>query len=323
MQAATAIWVALSAWFVLTAFAGAYVAFDAFRRTPEMTVMKWGWVLVTLYTGPVGAALYVLSCQEPRPGGHEDFVRPLWKQALGSTVHCLAGDATGIIAAAAITMALGLRMWQDLVAEYVFGFAFGLLIFQALFMRDMLGGSYRTAVRRSFLPELLSMNAVMAGMIPVMVVLMTRDMRSMEPGSLHFWGVMSLSTLAGMIVAYPVNVWLVAAGLKHGMGTVRVLGEGGHTLHAERMRPASASSSPATPLAHPEHAAPTTGVAATTAQIAAVATLSFIILGAGVLLAALGGDLTMRGSMAEHAAPPASADSTRAPQRMPMDMTRH
>lgn len=319
MSSTTAIQLAVVAWFGLTALAVAYVGYDAFRRTPEMTVMKWGWVLVTLYTGPVGGALYVLSCQEPRAGAHEDFVRPLWKQALGSTVHCLAGDATGIIAAAAITMALGLQMWQDLVAEYVFGFAFGLLIFQALFMRDMLGGSYRTAVRRSFLPELLSMNAVMAGMVPVMVVLMTRDMRSMDPGSLRFWGVMSLATLAGLIVAYPVNVWLVAVGLKHGMGTVRVLGEGGHSLHAEEAQLAPVSLTPA----HRDHAASEAGIRATTAQIAAVATLSVVLLGAGVLVAAVGGDLMMPGSMTGHAPAPSSTDSTRAREGAPMDMTRH
>lgn len=130
---------ALVAWFALTALSAAYVAWDAFRRNPEMTVMKWGWVLVTLYTGPIGAAVYVLSCQEPRPGTHERFVAPLWKQGVGSTVHCMAGDATGIIVGAAVTMALGLRMWQDVIGEYAFGFAFGLFIFQALFTRQMFG----------------------------------------------------------------------------------------------------------------------------------------------------------------------------------------
>ena len=45
---------------------------------------------------------------------------------------------------------------------------------------------------------------------------------------------MSLATVVGAIVAYPVNVWLVATGMKHGMGTVRALGKGGHTLAVER-----------------------------------------------------------------------------------------
>lgn len=231
---ATLVDVILVTWFAMTLLSAAYVAWDAFANNPEMAVMKWGWLLVTLYTGPVGAAMYVLSCKEPRPGAHEAFVIPTWKQALGSSIHCMAGDATGIIAAATVTMALGLPMWFDTISEYVFGFAFGLLIFQALFMKDMLGGSYAQAVRRSFLPEWLSMNAVMAGMVPVMVILMTRDMAAMYPTSLRYWGVMSLASLAGFALAYPVNWWLVAAGLKHGMGTVRALGKGGHSLAAER-----------------------------------------------------------------------------------------
>lgn len=146
----------------------------------------------------------------------------------------MAGDATGIIVAAAITMALGLPMWLDVISEYVFGFAFGLLIFQSLFMKNMMGGSYMSALRRSFMPEWLSMNAVMAGMIPTMVILMSKDMTSMEATSIRFWGVMSLATLVGLVVAYPVNVWLVATGLKHGMGTVRALGKGGHGMDVEK-----------------------------------------------------------------------------------------
>ena len=225
-------------WFLLAGLSAAYVAGDAFANNPELTVMKWGWILVTLYTGPVGAALYILSCKPAVPSEHADFVRPMWKQALGSTIHCLAGDATGIIVAATITMALGLPMWVDTLSEYVFGFAFGLLIFQALFMRDMLGGSYVRALRASFMPEWLSMNTVMAGMIPTMVILMSRDMRAMEPISLRYWGVMSFATLVGLVVAYPVNWWLVANGLKHGMGTTRALGKGGHSVATERARSA-------------------------------------------------------------------------------------
>lgn len=224
-------------WFALTALSVAYVAWDIFTKTPEMTVMKWGWVLVTLYMGPISLVLYVLSCKEPTPGTHEEFVRPLWKQAVGSTVHCAAGDATGIIIAAVITATLGLPMGIDLVTEYVFGFAVGLLVFQALFMRSMLGGSYVGAIRRTFLPEWLSMNTMMAGMFPAMVVLMMgRDMRAMEPSEPIFWATMSVAVVIGFTTAYPINMWLVSVGLKHGMGTVRALGKGGHSLATERER---------------------------------------------------------------------------------------
>lgn len=225
------------AWLILALLSTMYVAWDAFTRNPELKVMRWGWVLVTLYMGPIALALYVLSCREPAPGTHEAFIKPLWKQGIGSTVHCVAGDATGIILAAAVTGLLGLPMGVDLLIEYVFGFAFGLLIFQALFMKDMLGGSYARAVRKSFLPEWLSMNVMMAGMFPTMMVLMMgRDMRAMQPEQPLFWAVMSLAVVVGFFVAFPLNVWLVWANLKHGMGTVRALGAGGHSLEAERIR---------------------------------------------------------------------------------------
>jgi hypothetical protein len=248
--------VILIGWFALTATSVAYVAWDAYFNNPELTIMKWGWVLVTLYLGPIGFFLYILSCKEPFPGTHEQFVTPLWKQGLGSTIHCVAGDATGIIVAATITGLLGLPMGIDLGIEYVAGFGFGLFIFQALFMKDMMGGSYSAALRHSLLPEWLSMNFMMAGMFPTMVVLMMgRDMRAMEPTQLVFWGAMSAAVLVGLMVAYPVNVWMVQKGLKHGMGTQRALGKGGHSLEVEREQRASPASQPSAeaPAAHGGH----------------------------------------------------------------------
>ncbi|MBZ9884347.1 DUF4396 domain-containing protein [Mesorhizobium sp. CA10] len=212
----------LVAWFVLAAASTLYVGFDQYRNNPEPVVMKWGFILVTLYMGPLGLLLYVLADKEPRPGEHEAFTKPLWKQGIGSTIHCVAGDATGIILAAVVTATLGLPMWLDLIVEYLAGFAFGLFIFQSLFMKSMMGGSYWENVKKSFLPEFISMNFMMAGMAPVMSFLMMgRDMRAMEPTELLFWGVMSLGVIAGFTLAYPANVWLVARGLKHGLMTER------------------------------------------------------------------------------------------------------
>jgi hypothetical protein len=230
----TAVDGALTLWFALTLPSVLLAAYDLATRTPAMRVMKWGWVLVVLYTGPIGLLVYLLSCREPLAGTHREFVAPLWKQAVGSTIHCVEGDATGIIAGAVIALGLRLPRTLDLVLEYAAGFAFGLFIFQALFMKVMMGGSYVRAVRRTLLPEWLSMNVLMAGMIPVMVSLMARDPSATEPTGLRFWGVMSLAILVGAVAAYPVNVWLVGRGLKHGMGTVEVLGRGGHRHEVER-----------------------------------------------------------------------------------------
>lgn len=216
----------LIAWFVLALGSTAYVAWDQLRNNPEPVVMKWGFILVTLYMGPIGLLLYVMADKEPHPGGHEEFIKPLWKQGVGSTIHCVAGDATGIILAAVITATLGLPMWLDLIVEYLAGFAFGLFIFQSLFMKNMMGGSYLENVKKSFMPEFISMNAMMAGMAPVMSLLMMgRDMRAMDPTELIFWGVMSLGVIAGFAIAYPVNVWMVSRKMKHGLMTQRDAGK--------------------------------------------------------------------------------------------------
>jgi manganese oxidase len=230
----------LIVWFILAGLSSIYVAVDQFRNNPEPSVMRWGFVLITLYMGPFGLLLYVLADKEPRPGTHETFISPLWKQGVGSTIHCVAGDATGIILAAVITASLGLPMWLDLIVEYLAGFSFGLFIFQSLFMKEMMGGSYWANVRKSFVPEFISMNFMMAGMAPVMSFLMMgRDMRAMEPTELLFWGVMSLGVMAGFTLAYPANVWLVKRNLKHGLMTERRPGSRfdlGHGRHQERKK---------------------------------------------------------------------------------------
>jgi hypothetical protein len=69
-------------------------AYDQWRNNPEPNVMRAGFVPVTLYMGPLGLLLYVLADKEPSPGTHEQFIKPLWKQGVGSTIHCVAGDAT-------------------------------------------------------------------------------------------------------------------------------------------------------------------------------------------------------------------------------------
>lgn len=299
--------VVLVVWFALSALSAMYVAWDAFTKSRELAVMKWAWILVTLFLGLIGAALYVLSCKGQRAVTHEAFVRPAWKQALGSTIHCVAGDTTGIIAAAVVTNALGLPMWLDVLVEYGLGFGFGLLIFQALFTRSMYGGSYGTALRRSFLPEWLSMNAMMAVMIPTMVILMSRDAAAMQPTSLRFWGVMSLGTLVSAIVAYPVNWWLVSVGLKHGMGTVAEIAPGGTLAlpDAGGQQARAAAPPDAETVAHrggvtqsgrpvaDDHDA-VAALAVTGPQLAAVGLLSLLALAGGVVVAALFGDFSMR-----------------------------
>ncbi len=212
-------------WFALTALAVAYVAYDQFKGGPEqkedslaMKTMRWGWVLVTLYTGPFGFIIYSLLHRAPARQTPEQSAPPLWQQAVESTIHCLAGDGTGILIAVVFMSWLRPQMGVELIVEYVVGFAMGLFLFQAPCMKSTFEGSYLRAVRGTFLPEILSMNAIMAGMIPIMIILMSRDKSAMAPTSVRFWGIMSLGFVVSTVTTFPVNRWLVERGLKHGMG---------------------------------------------------------------------------------------------------------
>jgi Domain of unknown function (DUF4396) len=207
-------------WFLLAAASLLFVAIDI-RTTPESQVMKWGFVLLTAYTGVIGAFLYALGCREPLPGLHERYTAAQWRQALGSTMHCVAGDGIGILAGAVLATSLGIAGTAEATPEYVLGFAFGWTIFQALFMRDMAGGSYLDALKGTFLSELLSMNLLMAGMMPTVMLLRRHIPAADNPTTPNFWFVMSMGLLVGFIIAYPMNWWLVANKLKHGMMTVR------------------------------------------------------------------------------------------------------
>jgi hypothetical protein len=210
-------------WFALTAMSVVFVAVDI-RSSPESPVLKWGVVLLTAYTGPIGAFLYVLGCREPLPGLHERYVAARWRQVLGSTMHCVAGDGVGILVGAVISSIFAIHGLGEVLLEYVLGFSFGWTIFQALFMLAEAGGSYKRSLARTFIPELVSMNLLMAGMVPTMMILKSQIGATASPASPAFWFVMSMALLAGFIVAYPINWWLVANHLKHGMMTVRPAG---------------------------------------------------------------------------------------------------
>jgi len=270
-------------WFMLAALALLFVAIDI-RSTPESPVLKWGFVLLTAYTGVFGAFLYVLGCREPLPGLHERYTAARWRQTLGSTMHCVAGDGLGILAGAVISSVVGIAGLVEVVVEYVLGFGFGWTIFQALFMRDSAGGSYRAALANTFVPELLSMNLLMAGMVPTVMTLRTVVKSANDPTTPNFWFVMSMGLLVGFVIAYPMNWWLVANHLKHGMMTVRptakLAGTADYGAHAgmEGMMEGMAG------MAHAGSGMPMGSGRPTRPPIPVMTLLSFLALAGGVAL---------------------------------------
>ena len=65
------------------------------------------------------------------------------------------------------------------------------------------------------------MNCLMGGMLPVSALAFQGNPDAHDPTQPLFWFRMSLALMVGALFAYPMNYWLVAHHLKHGMLTVR------------------------------------------------------------------------------------------------------
>ncbi|MDQ2971906.1 MAG: DUF4396 domain-containing protein [Pseudomonadota bacterium] len=186
----------------------------------------------------------------------------------------------GILAGAVVASVMHLTGVLDVALEYVLGFGFGWTIFQALFMRGEAG--YKAALRVTFFPELLSMNVLMAGMVPTMMVAMMHLPGAHDAAGPTFWFVMSMALLVGFVMAYPMNWWLVSRHLKHGMMTVRPSTEHEtHQAHDGMPAMSGKSSDAATPAAHAE----TGKVSRRT--LAGMSLLSFLLFAVGLGIAVL------------------------------------
>lgn len=206
----------LTLWFALTIISFVYVLWDQITNTPSLRIMTLAWALIIIYTGPLGFFLYLISCRQPMPKMHDEFIKDHWKQAVGSTIHCVAGDATAIIVMAGLLHFFEIPNGIEVIIEYVAAYLFGLFIFQAFFMRSMFP-TYLAAVKKTIFAETVSMNFFMAGMFPVIVYIKYHYPIASNPFLPYFWGMMSLATIIGFIFAYPINSWMVKKGIKHGM----------------------------------------------------------------------------------------------------------
>ncbi len=254
-------------WFALTIPFLIFVILDI-RSIPENPILKLGFVLVTAYAGVIGAFLYVVGCREPLPDLHERYVSAKWRQVLGSTIHCVAGDGIGILVGAVIGSVIHFSPFVDVAIEYSMGFLFGWAIFQSLFMRDMAGGSYRRSLVTTFIPELLSMNLLMTAMIPISTISLANIPGGHDPFGGVFWFIFSMALLEGLGMAYPMNWWLVSSHLKHGMMTVRP-----KTSDLESM------TSQHTDMHHMKEVYPSRGT------ISIMASISILALAAGITIA--------------------------------------
>ena len=150
--------------------------------------------------------------------------RPRWQSVVLSTLHCGAGctlaDIVGEWFLFFVPVAIGGSILAGTwVVDYLLALAFG-IGFQYAAIRGMERTLPRgEAIRRAAKADILSLTAWQAGMYGWMAVAIfaLNGGEAMPRTSFVFWLTMQIAMACGFLVALPVNILLIRAGIKKGM----------------------------------------------------------------------------------------------------------
>lgn len=149
--------------------------------------------------------------------------RPRWQPVVLSTLHCGAGctlaDIVGEWFLFFVPVAIGGSILAGTwVVDYLLALAFG-IGFQYAAIRGMERTLPRgEAIRRAAKADILSLTAWQAGMYGWMAVAIfaLNGGEAMPRTSFVFWFTMQVAMACGFLVALPVNILLIRAGIKKG-----------------------------------------------------------------------------------------------------------
>ncbi|WP_225813568.1 DUF4396 domain-containing protein [Streptomyces spinosus] len=194
----------------------------------KMWIMNLVYPITALYWGPVALWFYwVHGRKDAQPvieeRGQPDAERlPEWQVMSKAVSHCGAGCTLGDIVGEWIVFATGLTiagksLYADFVLDFVFAWTLG-VVFQYFTIAPMRDMSRAEGIRAAIKADTLSIVAFQVGLFLSMWVY--QDV-IFSPGlpktSAAYWMMMQVSMVIGFFTAWPVNAWLVRAGLKERM----------------------------------------------------------------------------------------------------------
>jgi len=220
-QAAPVVDRLLVAWFLLAAGSLIFLIWDLWRGTTAPWGIKLIWPLVVVFLGPLGLLAYLISYRQPGRSPSPRAALTTAKRALGSTSWSVAGNLAGGLLVIWILVnyaSIGAVLLLSLILIVALPFFMGLLIFRAIRWSATRDVRYRGALRRPPLAEVTSTNMVLAGVYPVVIILIDRWLEPWYPVGFGLtnpllWGILSLGAIAGALVAYPIHVWMIRRGL--------------------------------------------------------------------------------------------------------------
>lgn len=245
-------WVAL----VAGMSCAAALAVDVYRRPQPMAVMRLVWPICALFGSVAWVGAYLAWGRAPLPSGrggpdnegNDDESemamptlgaaptrRPMSSSVFVGTSHCGAGCTLAdlivewMIFAFPAVATLGGLHWlfsDELYAGWVLAYVGALIIgigFQYFAIAPMNPDrGWRRNLGAAARADVLSLTAWQIGMYGMMALFQLAVFPIWLGGPVSiatpvFWAVMQLAMLAGFVTAYPVNWWLISAGIKERM----------------------------------------------------------------------------------------------------------
>lgn len=231
---------------LLVGFASAGVlAIDIMRDPQHMWIMNVVWPVVGLFFGPIALWLYFtwgkLAAQSRvKPAMENDEPMPNKAQTpypvmVGKgALHCGSGCTLGDIVAEWLaffvpTVAIWFG-WQSIFTEkifavwildYILALIFG-VAFQYFTIKPMRGLSVGRGLVQAFKADVASLTAWQVGMYGFMAIahfwLFAQVFNAkLEVPTVEFWFMMQIAMWFGFATSYPVNWWLIKAGVKEKM----------------------------------------------------------------------------------------------------------
>lgn len=211
----------LAGWALLSLASCAVLIADLRRNNAHIaSLMKAVWVLTVLYSGPLGLAIYYYS------GRKEIATDSLWRKGFRSVAHCYSGCGAGEVVGMSLAVGvLALGNWGAALTTFGFAYVFG----YAMTFGPLVQAG--TPVKEAAIDTFYADTATIAAMEVTAIGVDLWLAGEAGMGDVLFWTSLIVSLTIGLVVAYPVNLLLIALGVKGGMGDPRDVSGGGHHHH--------------------------------------------------------------------------------------------
>ncbi|HET7610675.1 MAG TPA: DUF4396 domain-containing protein [Rhodanobacteraceae bacterium] len=217
-------WVSLGVAFLCAALILADIYLRGHRQ--KMGIMEVVWPVTALYFGPLAFWAYQRWGRPQSPQWQGRHGMPPGKSFPATVAvavsHCGAGCTLGdiiggwIIFAGAFEIA-GASLWPEYIADCTLAFSLG-IAFQYFSIAPMRGLGVREGILAALKADTLSLTAFEMGLFGWMaLVQLVWFPAGLHPDDPVYWFLMQIGMVLGFITAYPVNAWLLTAGIKEAM----------------------------------------------------------------------------------------------------------